>query len=135
MDDFILGVLWEILGFILEAVGEYILAAGWDLLLRAAGELFETSEQPDPVLAACGYLLLGLITGGLSLLVLPHRLIRHSRIPGVSLMISPVITGLMMSLTGRILRLRQKTVTRIESFGYGFAFALGVALVRFFWAK
>lgn len=135
MEDFILGLLWEILELILEAAGEYILAAIWDLLLRTAAEISDTSGPRDPVLAACGYLLLGLITGGLSLLFLPYRLIRHSRIPGASLILSPLITGLMMALTGKIRRRREKTVTRIESFGYGFAFALGVAAVRFFWAK
>lgn len=135
MEDFILEIFFEILGFIFEAIGEYILAAIWDLMLRAVGEVFQTSELPNPVLAAFGYVLIGLTTGGLSLLFLPHRLIRHSRVPGVSLIISPVMTGLMMALTGKILRRRRKTVTRMESFGYGFAFAFGVALVRFFWAK
>jgi hypothetical protein len=41
----------------------------------------------------------------------------------------------MMWATGAVLRRRGKRVTRMESFGYGFAFALGMALMRFFFAK
>lgn len=40
-----------------------------------------------------------------------------------------------MWATGAVLRRRDKRVTRIESFGYGFSFAFGMALVRFFFAK
>jgi cytochrome c biogenesis protein CcdA len=135
VEDLILNIILAILEIVWEAVGEYLLAAIWDLLLRVVGEVFNTSEAPSPVLASFGYIFLGLLTGGLSLLFLPHRMIRHSRIPGASLIIGPLITGFMMSATGSFLRQRNKRVTRIESFGYGFAFALGVALVRFFWAK
>ena len=135
MEDFILGLLWEILLFVLDAFAEYIMAAIWDLLLRALEEIFKTSEARSPVFAFFGYILVGLLTGGLSLLFLPHRIIQHSRIPGASLIVSPLITGLMMSATGSFLRKRNKRVTRIESFGYGFAFAFGVALIRFLWAK
>jgi hypothetical protein len=39
-----------------------------------------------------------------------------------------------MSLTGFLLRQRGKTVVQIESFSYGFAFAFGMALVRFLFA-
>ncbi len=39
-----------------------------------------------------------------------------------------------MSLIGSTLRNRDKRVVQIESFGYGFAFAFGMALVRFFFA-
>ena len=135
MEDLILSIILGLLEIFWEAIGEYLLAAIWDLLLRAIGEVFKTSEAPSPVLASFDYVLLGLLTGGLSLLFLPHRMIHHSRIPGASLIVSPLITGLMMSWTGSFLRRRNKKVTRIESFGYGFAFALGVALVRFLWAK
>lgn len=61
MEDFIFEIFFEILGFIFEAIGEYILAAIWDLMLRAVGEVFQTSELPNPVLAAFGYVLIGLL--------------------------------------------------------------------------
>jgi hypothetical protein len=74
-------------------------------------------------LPACrlGYVLFGLF---------PHPLVHPSRIHGISLLVAPVTTGLMMSCIGSLLRRHDKKVVRIESFGYGFAFAFGMALVR-----
>jgi hypothetical protein len=54
---------------------------------------------------------------------------------GASLLISPILAGLMMAATGAILRGRDKKSTQLESFGYGFFLAFGVALIRFFFAK
>jgi hypothetical protein len=75
------------------------------------------------------------LTGGLSLLIFPHPLIHPSRIHGISLLINPVIAGGVMSLIGFMLRKRDKRVVQIENFGYGFAFAFGMALLRFFFAQ
>jgi hypothetical protein len=36
-----------------------------------------------------------------------------------------------MALIGKAMRRRGRTSAKIESFGYGFMFALGMALVRF----
>jgi hypothetical protein len=40
-----------------------------------------------------------------------------------------------MSMVGSTLRERNKKAMQIENFGYGFAFAFGMAFVRFFLAK
>ena len=132
-------LLLELLGLILEpvldAIFQYLLVGLADLLLRALGEAFEGSEIQNPLLASTGYALLGLIIGGVSLFVLPRHLLHPSKFHGISLIVSPVITGLMMAGTGAILRRRDKKVTQLESFGYGFAFAFGMALVRFFFAS
>jgi hypothetical protein len=82
------------------------------------------------VLAALGYVMLGMATGGVSVFLFPHPLIHPSRIHGISLLVSPVLTGLVMSRIGAALRRYGKHPTQIESFGYGFAFAFGMALVR-----
>jgi hypothetical protein len=52
-----------------------------------------------------------------------------------SLLISPVIAGLLMALVGSTLRKRGKKVVRLESFGYGFAFAFGMAFIRLIFAR
>jgi hypothetical protein len=59
----------------------------------------------------------------------PHPLAHPSRIHGISLLVSPVIVGVVMSLIGSVQRNRDKRVAQIESFGYGFAFAFGMAVV------
>jgi hypothetical protein len=50
-------------------------------------------------------------------------------------LVNPLIAGVVMSLIGSMLRKRDKRVVQIESFGYGFAFAFGMAVLRFFFAK
>ena len=131
VDDLLMAFLEPLL----EGLFEYLLAGICDLLLRAVKAVFKTEELPSAWLAALGYVLLGLVIGGLNLIWFPVRLTRRSRIPGASLIASPLMTGLMMSWTGSFLRRRNERVTRIESFGYGCAFAFGVALIRFLWAK
>jgi len=83
----LLGILHEVL---LEFAAEEIIAFPW----RAVIEVFEDSPVNNPVLATAGYLILGMITGGVSLLLFPHPLVRPSRMHGSSLLISPIITGL-----------------------------------------
>src|SRR5882762_4365584 len=68
-------------------------------------------------------------------LIFPHPLFHPSRIPGLSVVISPVLAGGGMWMVGTALRKRNKKAMQIESFGYGFAFALGMAMVRFLFAK
>jgi hypothetical protein len=124
-------LLFALADLFLELAGEAIL----DFALRAIAQVFEDSEVSSPVLAFVGYWLLGVLTGGLSLLIFPHPLAHPSRIHGISLLINPVIAGVVMSLIGFTLRKRDKRVVQIENFGYGFAFAFGMALLRFFFAR
>jgi hypothetical protein len=58
---------------IFEALFEFALEAAFDLIFRAIAEVFEISELTNPLLACVGYVLLGGATGGLSLLLYPHR--------------------------------------------------------------
>ena len=54
---------------------------------------------------------------------------------GISLLISPIIAVLVLSSVGTVMRTLGKKVTPLEAFGYGFAFALGVAVLRFLFAQ
>jgi hypothetical protein len=132
MIEFLLEVLLELVG---EFLLELTVAALLDLALRAIVKVFETLRIASPVLASIIYVILGAVGGGSSLLIFPHPLVHPSRIHGVNLLVSPLVTGLAMSLIGSILSRQGKKVTRIESFGYGFAFAFGIALVRYLFAK
>jgi len=135
MDEILFALLSGLIELFLEAFFELVAAAILDLVSRAVARVFEGLEISSPVLASVGYGLVGVLTGGLSLLIFPHPLVHPSRIHGISLLVSPVIAGVVMSVIGSILRERDKKVVRIESFGYGFAFAFGIAVVRFFFAK
>jgi len=131
MGEAVFELVFAIAELLLELAGEAIL----DFVLRAVAQVFEDSEISSPVLASAGYWLIGVLTGGLSLLVFPHPMVHPSRIHGISLLINPVIAGLVMSLIGSTLRKWDKRVVQIENFGYGFAFAFGMALLRFLFAR
>jgi hypothetical protein len=60
------------------------------------------------------------------------RLVQPSRFHGIN---RPLIAGLVMSQLGRAVRRQGLEAVEIESFGYGFTFALGMALIRFVFVK
>jgi hypothetical protein len=110
-------------------------AALLDIASRALAKVFD-EKLPSPAVASFfGYGLLGVLVGAYSVIIFPHPLVHPSRIHGISLLVSPLIAGFVMSLIGSVLRKRDKNVVRIESFTYGFAFAFGMAAVRFFFAE
>ncbi len=102
---------------------------------RAIAEVFRNSEIRSRNLALAGYALLGLFAGAVSVLLLPHPLFHPSRIRGVSLLISPLVTGALMAIVGSMLRRHERETVRIESFAYGSIFAFGMALVRLLFTK
>jgi len=129
--EIVLGIL-EFLGeLLIEAIFEYLCGALADALLRVAGTMPKTETPFSRITAFIGFGMLGTLFGGLSLLIFPHPLM-HSRIHGISLLISPLVTGLMMSWTRSMFIRHGKKATEIQTFRYGFAFALGMALVRLF---
>jgi hypothetical protein len=132
MGEFLLELLLTFGELFLEVLFEFAGEALLDLALRAIAEVFETSRITNPVLASIGYTLLGALAGGLSLFIFPHPLVHPSRLHGINLLVSPIVTGSVMSLIGSILSRQGKKVVQIESFGYGFAFAFGMALIRYF---
>lgn len=141
MDELLAAILVAIAELFLEAFIEIIAAVVVDIVSTAVLDLFtglKEAIQGSRVLTGFIYALLGVLAGALSLLVLPHRLIHPERpfgFHGISLLISPIVAGLVLSSVGRILRRWGGKVTPVETFGYGFAFALGMALVRFLFAQ
>lgn len=135
MSDFLFEILLLILEPFLDAILELIAGAVLDLLSRLLSDAFEILEASPPVVAALAYSVLGMVAGGFSVLVVPHHLVHPSRISGISLLISPVLTGAALSLVGTVMRRRHKNATRIETFRYGFAFAFGMAVVRLLFAR
>jgi hypothetical protein len=141
VDELLAAILGAIAEFLLEAFLELIAAAVLDLASRALLGLFTNLAEAikgSRVFAGFMYTLLGVLAGSLSLVVLPHPLIHRAhpiRFHGISLLVSPIITGLVLSSVGAVMRRWGKKVTPVETFGYGFAFALGMALIRFFFAR
>jgi hypothetical protein len=125
------GAIEMLLEAFMQIVGEAIIA----LIVRSTRNVVAESKEMSPVLAASGYLLLGVTCGAVSVFIFPHPIIHPSKFHGISLLLSPVITGLVMAQVGLVLQRKDKNTVRIESFWYGFTFALGMAFIRFFFTR
>ena len=121
-------VLLELLlEFLLQIFGELLV----DLGLRGLAEPFRKREGRSSLLALVGYLLFGIIAGGLSLLIFPRSFVRSERMHGINLLVTPLLAGLAMSGLGWLRNRQGKQLIKLDSFSYGFVFALGMALIRF----
>jgi len=130
MDEVFLALLSAAAELLFEVFFQLVLEAIVALIVRSIRNVFEESSAIHPILAAVGYLLLGTVFGMASVRLFPHPLFHPSKFHGISLVISPVITGLVMSQVGALIRRKGRQAVRIESFGYGFTFALGLAMIR-----
>ncbi|HEX6284469.1 MAG TPA: hypothetical protein VFZ71_06315, partial [Pyrinomonadaceae bacterium] len=89
----------------------------------------------NPILAGIGYALLGTIAGGVSLLIFPEPFVRSEKFHGINLLISPVLAGLGMAGLGWLLDQSGKRRLQLDSFVFGFIFALPMAIVRFLYTS
>jgi hypothetical protein len=131
MDELLTGILELIAEVAFEAFVEIVLVGLASLLFRAIGKFFKAVSDVNPVATTFALGLLGALVGFLSIAVYPHPFVHPSRFHGVSVILSPLITGFAMSQLGRFLRSHGNRVTPMETFGYGSAFAFAIALVRF----
>src|SRR5438132_11763020 len=114
MLELLFAILEMFLEIFLEAAFEFAAESIGALILRGVAAVFDTSEFKNPLLAALGYVFLGGVAGGLSLLFFPHPLVHRSRIPGLSVFVSPILAGLGMYLLGSTFRQRNKQATQID---------------------
>jgi hypothetical protein len=120
----------------LEIVFEGLLQLGSQLLVelgyRGLAETIAPRQDRNPILAGFGYALLGLIVGGLSLFIFPEAIARGERFHGINVLVAPALAGLGMAGLGCLLERSGRRRLRIDSFAYGFIFALPMSLVRFY---
>ena len=128
-------LLGEVLAVLFEGVLEFAADVIGDLIGRCFKHTVKPPEKRNPILAGIGYVLLGLIAGGLSLLIFPNSFARSEKFHGISLLVSPVLAGLGMAGLGWILKRQGKRVMRLDSFIFGFIMALPIAIVRFFYTS
>ena len=130
-------ILFEIIGWLFQFLGELILQiigeAIAELIGHSVKEPFRRPKPIHPWLAAMGYLIFGGIAGALSLLLLPNLFIGTQWLRVANVALSPLAAGVIMAFVGSWWRKHDKEVIRLDSFAYGFCFALSMSLVRFIW--
>jgi len=123
--DLLLELLLELT---FEIGGEFLIELGFSGVKETLGR-----KNHHPVLATLGYLVLGGLLGGVSLLVWPERVVSQGPVRGMSLVVGPVVSGMAMHFWGQLRRAQGYSPTNLATFPGGAAFALGCALVRFLW--
>jgi hypothetical protein len=126
--EILLGLLFSFFEFLLELTFSLLV----DLGFRTVKETTVSREDRNPILAGTGYVLLGLICGGVSLLIFPDAIARSERFHGINVLVAPALAGLGMAGLGWLLERSGRRRLRIDSFVYGFIFALPISLVRFY---
>ena len=125
------------LGIIVEFVWEFALQMVWELLFelgfRSLGEAVRRRSRAHPALAMLGIALLGGFAGVLTNLVAPARLTTRMPVPGVSLVLSPLLCGGAMEWYGRWRTANGETPSWLATFWGGALFAFVMAFVRFVW--
>ena len=135
MEDLIFALLSGVAELLLEVIFELASEAFTALIIRSVRNLVGESRAINPLLAGTCYFLLGTACGVGSVFAFPHPLVHPSRVHGISVVITPLVTGLIMSKIGLMRRRKGRDSVQLESFGYGFTFALGLAIVRFAFVK
>jgi hypothetical protein len=123
-----------ILELVLTTTGELLLQLVVEILFEfgfdSMGESLRRRRRAHPALALGGAALMGALVGLVTSLVWPTRLFQPGPLPGASLLISPLVTGLVMDRYGRW---RKGKGSYLATFWGGALFAFGMALVRFVW--
>jgi nitroreductase len=126
---FLIELLVEVFGeLLLQLLFEGLAEIGLHVFRKRSGGEVERSAW----LRALGYVLLGLLAGGLSLWVHPQSFIHASAGRLGNLLLAPVAMGLSMAIVGAWRQKRGQQTLGIDHFAYGYLFALSMSLVRFF---
>ena len=125
--EIIIGMLFEMLCYL-------FVEGALEVIIRILTRPFSTHSE-HPVILICGYFLLGLFVGGMSLLIFPHAFITETTFRYINLVLIPIFVALIMMTVGKLLAKKGKKLTSLDHFNYAFVFAFAMALVRFIFAK
>ena len=121
-----MSALWEIF---LQLAGELLIEGGF----QAAGESVRNRSRAHPVVAAIGLVLMGAVAGVLTSLAWPTRILQPGPVRGLSLVVSPIVNGIVMDRYGQWRENRSGSRSYLATFWGGALFAFSMALVRFLW--
>ena len=120
-------LLFEILlEFVLPLIAEVFAEAA----LNKVDRILSVHETARVVVTAIMYFGVGLVAGFFSLLIFPKAFARSSTLPGISLVITPVLGGILLSFIAWLRVRTSDWSIRIETFAYGFLFAFAMTLLR-----
>lgn len=149
----------EIFFIILDLFGEVLINVGFEYLAEVGGhkvkkarkkrngqkmpeasneaavDLRPAEESGEVFFAVIGYMFLGLLLGGLSLIVFPKSFIQDPDMRLVYLFVAPIISGLAMAMMGKVRDRRGEERIKLDNFVFGFLFALAMTGIRYVFAR
>lgn len=130
-------VIFEI---IFQMIFEVILEVFAEILVEmgfvSAASVFR-NKKSNPILGVFGYIIFGLILGGLSLLIFPDPIIKNTIVKVIYFIVSPLLIGFSLCLFSMILKKHTigENFLKVEKFVYGCFFALSYSLIRIFFTN
>jgi len=128
-----------VIEFLIELVVELLVQGLGELvvegLARLVGAPFGRRDRHHPIVAGIGLLLMGVIMGEASCWVWPYRIVAPGPYPGLSLLISPVVNGLLADALGTWRERHGRSRSYLATFWGGALFAFGMAGARFLFLR
>ena len=128
-----MAILFEL---ILPLLYEFLLQAAIELLLHfglsCVTEALDGKPAKNPTLAITGYAIKGLVAGGISLIIFPVLFVHNEALRLANVIVTPLLMGFLMSALGTLRERKRLTAIKLDSFACGFAFAFGIAVIRFY---
>ena len=118
---------------VLELLFQFIAEIGVEFGSSAVSEGLRKSgreKNVNPVLAVMGLIILSALIGGITSFVFPKRILPQIGFSGVSLIISPLATGLVMHMFGKWRRNSGYRTSYLATFIGGASFAFGISATR-----
>ncbi len=135
--EFLAEILMQVGGWLLQFLGELLLQIAGEFIAELIGHsLKEPFRRPwllHPWFAAIGYAISGALAGWISLWLLPGLFISAHWLRVVNLFLTPFVAGILMALLGSWRQRHEQETIRLDTFFFGFCFALSMAFVRFMW--
>lgn len=115
-----------------EIVIEFLFYVGSEILGELVlGTPFRPKRSVHPVFAYSAIVFVGVLAGTFLFVVVPEPLLPTPRIPGLSLIVTPLAAGAAMHYFGRWRRGRGREPTWLASFWGGALFAFSTSMARF----
>jgi len=125
-------LLEALIGPLIEAIAEALLGALLGLVAEIVVEALGWLKEASPVFLTVMLAFVGAGAGFLSAWLAPHRLIvAQLAVPGLSLILAPIVTALFMWFSGKLIRRSGRWASSLVTLRGGAIFAFSMVLVRY----
>ena len=121
-------VIFEILfELFVDILSQILIELGFDSI----GSVLKSDKEYSKSFQIIGLILLASLVGLSSIVIFPQKLFQTTLFPGISLILSPIIVGIIMHKIGEWKKEHNKKSTLLATFWGGASFAFIIALIRF----